>query len=411
MESYSIRNGIFVTPASIRGNGVIGVSGGQLTDKAPAGPSIDLGGDAFVYPALVNSHDHLRGDYLPRVGPPDGIFYLNWSFWDNDLKASGTFEERSVLNVEQMYRLGAYKNLFSGVATVNDHFPHEINEPHIPHLPIRVITNYTLAHECSTFDLKWGDGIEIEHGRAKKRGWPFITHLEEGFDPESMDGIGILEKLSVLDSHALLIHCIGFSDEDVRRTAAAGASVSWCPASNMFMFNVTCKIRKLLKAGVNVAIGTDSTHTGSANLFEEMKYARQVYRDMYGEDLGARALFDMTTINPARAFRMADRIGTLEPGKSADILVLRARNDDAFENLAQAGSDDVLLLTVAGEPVFGSAGYFEALGAGNPPEGYESVVVGGRRTFVKGAPLELYRKVRELVGFGKRLEYLPFEVA
>ncbi|MBN1519907.1 MAG: amidohydrolase family protein [Spirochaetales bacterium] len=347
----------------------------------------------------------MRGNYVPRVGPKGDRFYLNWSYWDADLKSSPVYEERANLNVETMYFLSAYKNLFSGVATVNDHFPHEINDPFIPRLPIRVIKEYTLAHECSSYDLKWGKGIEIEHKMAQEKDWPFITHLEEGFDPESQDGISILERLGCLDNRDLFIHCIGFSDEDVAKTAKAGASVSWCPASNMFMFNVTCKIRKLLKAGVNVAIGTDSTHTGSINLMAEVKFARETYRRLYGEDLPAETLFRMVTINPARAFRMQDRVGTLDEGKKADILVLRARHDDPYENLARADMDDVEFLSVDGEPVYADERFAELM-----PEGpHETVTVGGRAMSVKGTPLSLYRAVREAVGFKKKLGYLPFE--
>ena len=127
----------------------------------------------------------MRGNYLPRIGPANGAYYLNWSYWENDLRASAVvLDERANIAVEQMYQLSSYKNLFSGVVTVNDHFPHEFNEPFIPGLPIRVLRDYTLAHECSSFDLKWGDGIQIEHRRAVERDHPFITHLEEGFDPE-----------------------------------------------------------------------------------------------------------------------------------------------------------------------------------------------------------------------------------
>ncbi|HPE36876.1 MAG TPA: amidohydrolase family protein [Spirochaetales bacterium] len=405
MTHYTLTNADIVTGAAVRKKGSVSVAGSVIAAKRNGGPALDLGGSSFVYPALINVHDHMRGNYVPRVGPKGDRFYLNWSYWDADLKSSPVYEERANLNVETMYFLSAYKNLFSGVATVNDHFPHEINDPFIPRLPIRVIKEYTLAHECSSYDLKWGKGIEIEHKMAQEKDWPFITHLEEGFDPESQDGISILERLGCLDNRDLFIHCIGFSDEDVAKTAKAGASVSWCPASNMFMFNVTCKIRKLLKAGVNVAIGTDSTHTGSINLMAEVKFARETYRRLYGEDLPAETLFRMVTINPARAFRMQDRVGTLDEGKKADILVLRARHDDPYENLARADMDDVEFLSVDGEPVYADERFAELM-----PEGpHETVTVGGRAMSVKGTPLSLYRAVREAVGFKKKLGYLPFE--
>ena len=387
------------------GKADIGVNGATLGVPDPKAVSADLGGLYYVYPALINIHDHMRGNYLPRVGPKKNQYYTNWSFWDADLKSSSVYEERANLSVEQMYFLSAYKNLFSGVATVNDHFPHEINEPFIPHLPIRVIREYTLAHECSSFDLRWGKGIETEHAQAVKNNWPFITHLEEGFDPESQDGIGILERLGCLDDHNVFIHCIGFSDEDIQKTAKAGASISWCPGSNFFMFNVTCKIRKILKAGINVAIGTDSTHTGSPNLLEEMRYARDMFRKMYGEDLSAKSIFDMVTINPAKAFRMQNTIGSLDSGKAADILVIKAEHDDPYENLLRADMQDIVFLSVNGTPVLADSMFSELLPKGN----YETIKLRKKSVLVSGNPLTLYKAVRKAVGFDKKLLYMPFE--
>lgn len=409
MDSYALADAIVVTPRKIRSAASLLIQGGKVAGFGrQASRSLPIGSASVVYPALVNIHDHLRGNYLPPIGPPAGTFYTNWSAWDVDLKSSPAYQERSAIDIGRMYLLGAYKNLFSGVGTVNDHFPHELNGPHIGGLPIRVIAEYCLAHECSSFDLKWGDGMEIEHARAKERNWPFITHLEEGFDPESQDGVGILERAGILDEFDVLIHCIGFSDEDIRKVKKAQATVAWCPASNFLMFNATCKIRKLLRAGVNVALGTDSTHTGSTNLLAEMKYARMRYRDLYGEELPAKTLYDMVSSSPAKALRMEGKVGVLEPGASADIAVFRARHEDPYENLCAALPEDLELLTIEGKPVYGDEARFGSFFA-DEIEDFGHVTVGGRRMFAKGDPLALYRGIRASVGFAKQLDYLPFE--
>ncbi len=411
MDSYTLEGGVVTTPHRIEAGGTLAVVGSRIgTGSQKTRAKLDLHSGSIVYPALVNIHDHMRGNYLPRVGPPDYDYkyYLNWGPWDNDLKASSTYSERANLTVEDMYFLSAYKNLFSGVATVNDHFPHELNEEILPRLPVRAIQEYCLAHECSSFDLKWGEGIEIEHQRALDRNWPFITHLEEGFDPESQDGVGVLDRLGRLDDHCVFIHCIGFSEEDIAKVAAAKASISWCPASNEFMFNVTCKIRKFLQAGINVSIGTDSTHTGSVNLLAEMRYGRDSYRRMYGEDLPAKTIVDRVTVNPAKAFRMEDRVGSLEEGKLADVLVVKGVVDDPYENLVQSKMEDIELLIIGGQPVYGEERFMDLLD-GVLPAGYSTIVVGGRRMFVKGDPSTLYSEARRKVGFRKVLDYLPFE--
>ncbi|MBN1838304.1 MAG: amidohydrolase family protein [Spirochaetales bacterium] len=406
--TYSLSGMTVVTPEEAAADGCLRVEKSRLR-RSPKAAKYDLKlpPGSFCYPALVNVHDHFRGNYLPRIGPSNGDFYLNWSYWERDLRSSPVLDERARITVDDMYQLSAYKNLFSGVVTANDHFPHEFNAPFIPRLPIRVISDYALAHECSSFDLKWGDGIEVEHRRAVERGIPFITHLEEGFDAESQAGVEILEACGCLDDHDVLIHCIGFSDTDVRKVKAAGATVVWCPASNLFMFNVTCKIRKMLQQGVNVAIGTDSTHTGSVNLLEEMRFARRTYRRLYGEELEARTILQMVTVNPARAFWIGRKTGSIEDGKLADLLVLRPRHSDPYEALLSAQIEDIELLLQEGTPILGSAEHEELFALRECP--YTRVRVRGREMCAKGDPGGLLARVRQAVGHKKVLDYLPLD--
>jgi cytosine/adenosine deaminase-related metal-dependent hydrolase len=406
--NYTLANGIVVSSGEKTRTRSISVQGERIAASGSAAVSINLREKSCVYPSLINTHDHLQGTYRPPVGPLKGTYYLTWLPWDNDFKASETFKERSRLTREDLYALSGYKCLFSGVTTVNDHFPQKFNGAILPTLPIRAILEYGLAHECSSYDLKWGDGIETEHDRAVQNEWPFITHLCEGFDGEAMHGVDALLNLNILDKHCLLVHCISFSDADIKKIARARASVSWCGASNMFMFNVTAKVRKMLKAGVNVTIGTDSSATGSVNLLAEMKYDRMLYRAMYGEDLSTKTMFEMVTINAARAFWMQDRIGTLDEGKLGDILVLKGSHDDPYDNLVNASMEDIELLVLAGTPIYGEMRFADIFN-GDFPAGYSQVTVGGRDMFVKGNPVGLYAAVRRKIGFKKTLDYLPFE--
>ena len=421
MSGYILRNGIIVSAGMEPRTGSLGILGEKIVSQAGIAdtcPIVDLGEKSYIYPSLINTHDHLQGNYRPAVGPPENTFYLTWLPWDNDLKASATFTERSKMSREELYLLSSYKCIFSGVTTVNDHFPQAINQDILPTLPIRAILEYGIAHEATSYDLKWGDGVLEEHGKAVKNKWPFITHLCEGFDGESMHSLEALEKMGILDSHCLFVHCISFSDEDIIKAAKAGASVSLCPSSNILMFNVTAKIRKMIKAGLNVTLGTDSSASGPANLLEEMRNLRQFYQNMYGEDLSPKTIFEMVTVNSAKAFWMQDRIGTLEEGKLGDLMVLKARNDDPYENLTGASMNDIELLVLAGKPIYGERRFLDFFGVHgnmNPlvdsglPEGYTEIVVGDRPMFVIGDPASLYREIRLRVGYNKILDFLPFE--
>jgi 5-methylthioadenosine/S-adenosylhomocysteine deaminase len=409
LNSYSLSGLTLVTPETVVSSGSIQVDQkklGRLGGKSKHDIRFPAGCAAF--PAIVNLHDHFNGNYLPKVGPSNGDYYLNWSHWEKDLRNSNVIKvERAKTTVDQRYMLSAYKNLFSGVTTVNDHWPHELNEPFIPRLPIRVIRDYALAHECSSFDLKWGDGIQIEHERAVQKGVPFITHLEEGFDEETQRGVEILEELGCFDDHDIFIHCIGLSDEDIAKIAKAGATVGWCPQSNVFMFNLTCKIRKIMAAGINVGLGTDTTATGSVNILEEMRFAREMYRKMYGEDLSARVLTEMVTVNPAKAFRMQNEIGSITEGKLADVLVIRLKKDDPYESLVDLKTEDIELLIMEGAPILGSKSHGDLFAARGGQ--FSAVKIRGKDMLVRGDPAALMEGIRAAVGFKKVLDFIPLD--
>jgi len=409
VSGFVLKNGILVSAGKKPRTGNLGISGKKIVDAKLNGEIIlDLKEKSSVYPSLINTHDHLQGNYRPAVGPKKGSFYLTWLPWDKDLKSSATFTERSKLSREELYTLSSYKCIFSGVTTVNDHFPQAINCELLPKLPIRAILEYGLAHEATSYDLKWGDGIRKEHAKAVKNQWPFITHLCEGFDDEAMHSVSSLEKLGVLDKHCLFVHCISMSDEDIKKIARAGVSISLCSSSNMLMFNVTAKIRKMMKAGLNLTIGTDSSASGPANILEEIKNLRKLYQEMYGEDLGPKKIFEMVTINAAKAFWMQDRIGSLDEGKLGDILVLKSRKEDPYENFASASMQDIELLVLEGKPIYGELRFLDIFD-GKLPDGYTEIIVGKKPMFIIGDPAALYLEIRKRTGFKKKLDFLPFE--
>jgi 5-methylthioadenosine/S-adenosylhomocysteine deaminase len=173
------------------------------------------------------------------------------------------------------------------------------------------------------------------------------------------------------------------------------------------MFNVTMKVKKMVEAGINVALGTDSTATGSVNILEEMRFARDTYRAMYSEDLPAKTIVNMVTVNPARAFRMQKETGSLVEGRLADILVVRQRQEDPWESLVSARVEDIELLVQEGTPIYGDAAH-EELFAGRGAQ-YTKVAVRGRKMLVKGDPAALMERVRKAVGFRKVLDFIPLD--
>ncbi len=80
---------------------------------------------------------------------------------------------------------------------------------------------------------------------------------------------------------------------------------------------------------------------------------------MYGEDLAARTIVEMVTLNPAKAFRMQKEIGSVAEGKLADLLVIARSRGDPCESLLAARAEDIELLVMEGTPIFGAAAHEE----------------------------------------------------
>ena len=368
----------------------------------------------LLCPGLINIHDHLRGTWLPRCGNGP---YENVYEWLHDLHATPSVfppaRERERIPMSRLYMMGAYKNLFSGVTTVVDHYL-RIDRAIIDPLPIRVITRYGREgvvrsyHDPQTHP-PWGDGILREYQRSVGR-QPFVIHVEEGFDEETGTELRRLKKLGVLGPNAVLIHGIGFDRKDIQIVAQAQCHMVWCPATHEFLYGRTGNVRRWLKMGINTTLGTDSSLTGALNLLEEMRTAQRVYRKTFGVSLPPNELFNMVTGNPARALMLDGRLGRIAPGYTADLLVLeRCANSTPFERIVEARPEDVVLVLLAGRPRYGDRQFDSLFKAGSEPFGSSPITVGGKPKRIVGDPRRLMRKVWKDIGRRFHPAFLPFE--
>ena len=370
--------------------------------------------DWLLFPGLINIHDHFRGTWLPRCGNGP---YENVYQWMNELHAKPSVfaaaRERNRIDMPHLYWLGTYKNLFSGVTTVVDHYIRLDREVY-SHLPIRLITEFgregvvRTYHDPETYP-SWGDGIVREFRRCAGRR-PFIIHVEEGFDKETGTELRRLDRLGVLGPNTILIHGIGFDDEDIETVARHACHMVWCPATHEFLYGRTGRVALWLEHGINTTLGTDSSLTGGLNLFEEMRTALRFCRQRFGYVLALDDLFRMVTSNPARALMMGDKIGGIARGFAADLLVLERRPAlSPLETLLETRPADIVLLLQAGQPRYGDE-RFASLFEGLPgPGGSSPVVVGGKPKRVVGDPIRLLHEVWDQIGRRYHPAFLPFE--
>ncbi len=403
-NKYLLKTKVIVTPDGPEKDASILIENKRIKDINNTQKkvlSFDLG-DKIMFPGLINAHDHLLGTYYPRIGNGP---YLNWLPWDNDLKSSPVYSERSKIPPKLIYLLGAYRNLLAGTTTVSDHIPHFVSDPYVANLPVRVLKNYTLAHECSKYDLQWGDGIDVEYKKAVKNNFAFITHIEEGYDEESEEGVDILIKNKALGEHTVMVHAIALSNEDIKLVSKNKANLVWCPNSNMFMFNRTGDVKKWLSNKINISLGTDSPMSGGLNIIDEFTYGKKIYKKLFNEDIDDKTLVKMATVNPAKAFRLADKLGSIEKNKIADLLVIDGNINKPYSSLVNAKLEDISLVIFEGKPLYGDKEFkniFKKLDIKTT-----KFKIGKKEKIIIGDPLSLLKKIRKLVGFKKTLPFLP----
>ena len=135
------------------------------------------------------------------------------------------------------------------------------------------------------------------------------------------DPIATLSEAGLLGPWSSFGHGIWLEDEDRARLAAVGATVVHCPGSNRRTGAGSCRVRRLLDAGVPVALGIDSNSlTENPDPFAEMRLARELAQEL-GEPVSHAEVLGMATTGGARAL-CRDDLGTLTVGMSADLIAL-----------------------------------------------------------------------------------------
>ena len=358
-------------------HGTVAVDDGRIQyvgprPAAPRGDDAELG-NAVVMPGLVNTHTHLELTALR--GFLEDLDFARWIMRLNGVK-------RAVLDRDRMLdaaRFGLVEGLRAGITTYADTCDSGVAFDAMLEAGVRgIMFQEVFGPDPATHDRSLADladkiaalrprqtrlvGIGVSPhapytvsdalyaavaGYARRERLPVAVHIAEseverelvergegifadglrrrGIDvgPRGRSSIEILDRSGILATRALLIHCVRLDDTDIELVARHGAPVAHCPVSNAKLGHGTARVLEMLAAGVTVGLGSDSVASNNRmDMLAEARAAVLAQRARVGKHdvLCARDVLALATIGGARALGLDGEIGSLEVGKSADLV-------------------------------------------------------------------------------------------
>jgi len=163
---------------------------------------------------------------------------------------------------------------------------------------------------------------------------PLMTHLaetrpvhDETLARWGLSPVRLLESWGVFQGRTLVAHAVWVDEDDLAILKRRGVGIAHCPSSNSKLASGVAPVPRMLALDLAVGLGTDGPagSNNDFNLFEEMDLAAKLHKVTTGDPqaLTARQAVEMATVRGARALGMQDLIGSLEPGKYADLITVR----------------------------------------------------------------------------------------
>jgi len=221
-----------------------------------------------------------------------------------------------------------------------------------------------MLEACGALVQAIPDALFTSHVNENEGEIAFVAELF----PWSRDYLDTYERYELVGASSVLAHDVHVSDDELGRLAAARASIAHCPSSNAFLASGIFSMRRHCEHGVRFALGTDVGAGTGLSLFKEglVAYHVQMVRPD-GHMIGPAHLLWLATRAGALALGLEDEIGDLQPGRSADFVLVRAPAGGTLEAVLAhspsaeatlgalftlAREDCVAEVHVAGEPVF-----------------------------------------------------------
>jgi 5-methylthioadenosine/S-adenosylhomocysteine deaminase len=367
-------------------DGAVAIEDGRIAAVATAA---ELGeGERYpecvILPGFVNAHSHL--EYATYAGFGDGLSFAPWILLHVERK-----RRIELADMEAIARLGAAECLQSGITTVGDCSFVGAAATACDELGLRAIVYLEVfgtdgdelagrfARNRARIEGSLSDRVRLGvsphapytcspelYEACHELGLPVATHLNESADelewlrtgsgpwktlaaelppPLGETGIRALAGRGLLGPKIVAAHCVQVDEDEIGLLATHDVAVAHCPRSNAFLGCGTAPLTAMREAGIRICIATDSPASGpSFDMFDEMRAALAAARarERRSDALTAADALELATLGGARALGLENEIGSIAPGKQADLTVL------SFAGTAFVPWEDPVTATVLG---------------------------------------------------------------
>ncbi|MCO4744882.1 MAG: amidohydrolase family protein [Proteobacteria bacterium] len=324
--------------------------------------------DGAISPGLVNAHDHIRYATESPVGHGDERYdhrhdWRRGTRGHTSLRTSSSNDREALLYGELRMLFGGATSIAGSVSSVDaqgllrnlDAAEHNeglgFYEANYETFPLGDSDGQLAATGCSEYQLDTPTALGFR---------VYLPHIAEGIDAEAQNEFLCLSSdsnggIDLIAPNTSIIHGVGVSPANIGDISDSGSKLVWSPRSNVSLYGFTAPVTTYDAMGVPIAMGTDWTPSGSAQMLRELACADYLNEFHMGYHFTHRELWLMATRNGALALGAQQQLGQLEVGAIADIAVFDGRTRPAYEAVTQAGIGDVELVLRGSKALYGDA--------------------------------------------------------
>jgi 5-methylthioadenosine/S-adenosylhomocysteine deaminase len=383
--------GQIITPDGVR-KGWVRIEGGTIAAVTTRKPTtaVAIQTDGIIMPGMLDLHGHPEFNVFAPWEPPKT--YVNRYSWRGskpygDLVRTPQNDLLSKLPKGYQLRYAEIRALVGGVTAIQG--ASIMTQKGSRESMVRNVDGMIFGEHRARAAIDLPASLTGFGGPAFKKVLDAIennevdahyVHLAEGMrdNPRSMKEFTLLaDKLGALTKATVIIHGTALTRDELGKAADAGARLVWSPQSNLRLYNETTRAGDALDVGLPVALGADWLPSGSTSLLGEMKVARQQLIEQ-DHPISAKDLVTMVTSGAAEVAALGGKLGSLEVGRVADLVVMARQDDDVYESVCDSTPADVELVMVGGDVAYGRRDWVGQLAANAADPNLEGVFAWGR---------------------------------